>query len=55
MNFKKLLNRLAEILPKHDYQNRLDRYIAARQPTSTSEVEYWQRQFESQEPKGISL
>lgn len=50
-----LLERLAEFVPKQDYQNRLDRYIAARRPTSTSEVEYWHKQFESQESKGISL
>lgn len=50
-----LLERLAEMFPKQDYQNRLDRYIAARMPTSTSEVEYWQKQFESQEFRGLSL
>lgn len=50
-----LLERLAEFVPKQDYQNRLDQYIAARRPTSNSEVEYWHKQFESQESKGISL
>ena len=50
-----LLERLAEMFPKQDYQNRLDRYIAARQPQSVSEVEYWQKQFESQEFRGLSL
>lgn len=55
MFLSNLLERLAEMFPKQDYQSRLDRYIAARQPQSTSEVEHWQKQFESQEVKGLSL
>jgi hypothetical protein len=55
MFLSNLLERLAEMFPKQDYQSRLERYISARQPQSTSEVEYLQKQFESQEVKGLSL
>jgi hypothetical protein len=55
MNFRDLLERLAEMFPKQDYQSRLERYINARQPKSASEVEHWQKQFETQEFKGLSL
>lgn len=50
-----LLERLAEMFPKQDYQSRLERYVASRQPSSITEVEHWSKQFESQEFKGLSL
>ena len=49
-----LLERLAEMFPKQDYQSRLERYISAGAPTSTAEVEFLQKQFESQESRGLS-
>lgn len=50
-----LIERLAELFPEQDYSNRLEQYIAARQPKTAAEVEYWQRQFESQDHRGFSL
>lgn len=55
MSIINLLERLAEMFPKQDYQSRLERYIAARQPKSASEVEHWQKQFEKQEFRRLSL
>lgn len=50
-----LIERLAEMFPKQDYQSRLERYISAHYPKTASEVEHWQKQFEQQEFKGLSL
>jgi hypothetical protein len=41
-----LLERLAEMFPSQDYQNRLEQFIRARNPVSASEVEHLQKQFE---------
>lgn len=41
----KLLDRLTEILPRSDYQSRLEEFIASRRPTSIAEVEHWERYF----------
>jgi len=53
MNFRELIERLAEMFPKQGYQNRLENYINSRQPRSVSEIEYWQKQFEKQETRGF--
>jgi hypothetical protein len=50
-----LLERLAEMFPKQDYQSRLERYIAARRPSNITEAEYWANRFEQQEFKGLGL
>jgi hypothetical protein len=55
MSIASLLERLAEMFPKQDYQNRMDRYIASKQPKSTADVENLQRQFQSQHSKGLIL
>ena len=34
-----LLERLAEMFPKQDYQSKLDRYIASKYPTDTGDIE----------------
>jgi hypothetical protein len=54
MFLSNLLERLAELFPNQDYQSRLERYIRQHQPTSITEVEYWQKHFESQESKGFA-
>lgn len=41
----KLLDRLTEILPRSDYQSRLEEFIESRRPTSIAEVEHWERYF----------
>ncbi len=50
-----LLERLAEMFPKQDYQSRLERYIVAQQPSNIKEVEYWADRFNNQETQGLSL
>jgi hypothetical protein len=44
-----LIERLAEMFPRQDYSARLDRYVAAQKPTSLSEIEHWQNQFDQHE------
>lgn len=55
MNFRDLIERLAEMFPKQDYQSRLDNFIRSRQPKTASEVEYWQQQFERTEFRRLGL
>jgi len=55
MFLSNLLERLAEMFPEQDYQNRLDRYINDHQPKTVGEVEHWQKQFETKEFKGLTL
>ena len=55
MSIIDMLEKLAEMFPKQDYYNRMDRYIASRQPKSTADVEILQRQFEQQPHKGLIL
>ena len=43
-----LLERLAEMFPKQHYQTRLEAYIASKHPTNAADVDYWQRQYESE-------
>lgn len=42
----KLLERLAEMFPKQDYQSRLEAFIASRNPQSPGDVEHWEREFQ---------
>lgn len=55
MSILNLLERLAEMFPKQDYQNRLENYIALCQPKTASEIEYCQKQFERQEFTRLGL
>lgn len=43
-----LLERLAEMFPKQNYQSRLEQYIISKHPKNTAEVEYWQREYDAQ-------
>lgn len=47
-----ILERLAEMFPKNDYQQRLERYISARNPQHPGEVEQLTRQFENHQQRG---
>ena len=42
----KLLESLAEMFPKHDYQSRLEQYLASRYPTCAADVELFTREYE---------
>jgi hypothetical protein len=48
-----LLERLAEMFPKSDYQSRLEQYIASRNPKSTADVEHWERQYFQDQQRGL--
>ena len=40
-----LLERLAEMFPKQNYQSRLEQYIASRHPQTVADVEMMTRDF----------
>ena len=40
-----LLERLAEMFPKQDYQSRLEQYIASRHPQNVADVEMLTREY----------
>jgi hypothetical protein len=41
-----LLERLAEMFPKQNYQSRLDCYLNSKNVQSTAELEHWMRQYD---------
>ena len=43
-----IIERLGEMFPKQMYQSRLDQYINSKNPTNAADVDYWQRQYESE-------
>jgi conjugal transfer/entry exclusion protein len=43
-----LIERLAEMFPKQQYQSRLEQYINSKRPTNAADVDYWQRQYETE-------
>ena len=44
-----LLERLAEMFPKQQYQTRLEQYINSKRPQNAADIDYWQREFELKE------
>ena len=49
----KMIERLAEMFPKQDYQSRLEQYIASHRPQSTGDVERYERQYNQQHARGF--
>jgi hypothetical protein len=47
MFLETVLERLAEMFPKSNYQTRLESYINSKYPTNAAEVEYWARDYET--------
>ena len=43
-----MLENLADMFPKQVYQTRLEQYINSKNPTNAAEVDYWQRQYDSE-------
>jgi hypothetical protein len=41
----KLLERLAEMFPKQDYQSRLERYLNSKSINNEGDLEYWTQQY----------
>ena len=48
-----LLERLAEMFPDSDYQSRLDRYIASKNPQNAADVEHWERKYFQDQERGL--
>jgi hypothetical protein len=49
----KLLERLAEMFPKQNYQSRLDRYLNSKRIQSTAELEHWMRQYDKNDERNF--
>jgi ArsR family metal-binding transcriptional regulator len=45
----KLIERLAEMFPKQNYQSKLDAYLESKNVKDTSDVERWIREFDRKE------
>jgi hypothetical protein len=43
-----MLEKLADMFPTQKYQTRLEQYINSKNPTNAAEVDYWQRQYDSE-------
>ena len=43
-----IMERLSEMFPGSTYQTRLEQYITSKNPTNAAEVDYWQRQYDSE-------
>jgi len=43
-----ILEKLAEMFPTQRYQSRLEQYINSKNPTNAADVDYWQRQYETE-------
>jgi hypothetical protein len=41
-----ILERLAEMFPKQNYQSRLDAYVTSKNPQNAAEVDMWIREYE---------
>lgn len=55
MKFYEMLERLAEMFPKQDFQSRLESYVTSHNPSNITEVEYLAKRFEEQEYRGLTL
>ena len=51
--FEKLLERLAKMFPKQDYQSRLEQYIMNRYPASVGDIEHHEREFDRQQSRDL--
>jgi len=50
-----LLERLAEMFPKQNYQSRLDQYLNSKNVQNVADIEHWTRQYEKNSEWGRSL
>jgi hypothetical protein len=50
-----LLERLAEMFPRQNYQSRLDQYLTSKHVQNVADVEYWTRQYEQNSEWSRSL
>ena len=52
--FIRLVERLAEMFPKQNYQSRLEQYLSTKCIASEADVEYWQRQYNKQSDRNFA-
>ena len=43
-----IVEKLADMFPAPKYQSRLEQYITSKNPTNAADVDYWQRQYETE-------
>ena len=43
-----IMERLSEMFPSSTYQTRLEQYINSKNPANAADVDYWQRQYETE-------
>jgi hypothetical protein len=43
-----IVEKLADMFPAQKYQSRLEQYITSKNPTNAADVDYWQRQYETE-------
>lgn len=49
----RILEKLAEMFPKQNYQSRLDAYLQSKYVKNVSDVEYWSRRFDQERGAGL--
>jgi ArsR family metal-binding transcriptional regulator len=42
-----ILERLAEMFPKQNYQSRLETFIVSKRPQNAAEIDMWIREYET--------
>jgi hypothetical protein len=52
--FIQLVERLAEMFPKQNYQSRLEQYLNTKCIASEADVEYWSRQYDKQSDRNFA-
>ena len=49
-----LLERLAEMFPKQNYQTRLENYLSTKCIQSEADVEYWAREYDKHSDRNFA-
>ena len=49
-----LLERLAEMFPKQNYQSRLENYLSTKCVQSESDIEYWSREYDKHHDRNFA-
>jgi hypothetical protein len=50
---ERMLEKLAEMFPKQDYQRCLEQYITSRKPSNVGDVEHYEREFYRKQTQGF--
>lgn len=52
--FIQIIEHLAEMFPRQNYQSRLEQYLSTKCITSASDVEYWSRQYDKSSDRNFA-